>query len=249
MIEVRNLTKTYGTTTAVADLSFEVATGQAAGFLGPNGAGKTTTMRIITGFLPATAGTVRVEGFDVFEDSFEVRRRIGYLPETPPLYLEMPVRAYLEHVGKLKGLARGQVRGAADRVIDECGLGHVAHRLCGHLSKGYRQRVGLAQALIHEPEVLILDEPTIGLDPAQIIEIRELIKSLATERTVILSTHILPEVAQICQKVVIIAQGRIAVDADIEELTRERSLEQEYLRHVGGEDRPAAEASAETADA
>ncbi|HYC57525.1 MAG TPA: ATP-binding cassette domain-containing protein [Candidatus Binatia bacterium] len=246
MIEVANLTKTYGSITAVDGLSFTVPTGQAAGFLGPNGAGKTTTMRIITGFMPATSGTVKVDGFDVFEDSFEVRRRIGYLPETPPLYLEMTVRSYLRHVGKLKGIARAHLVSAADRAIEECSLEQVAGRLCGHLSKGYRQRVGLAQALIHEPAVLILDEPTIGLDPAQIIEIRALIRRLATERTVILSTHILPEVAQICQKVVIINQGRIAVESNIADLVRDRTLEQEYMRHVSGEQAAAAREAAAT---
>ncbi len=235
MIEVKNLSKAYGAFEAVKDVSFSVATGQACGFLGPNGAGKTTTMRIITGYMPASAGTIEVEGFDVFDDSFEVRRRIGYLPETPPLYLEMRVTAYLDHVGRLKGLAKTEIAAARDKVIEDCGLGGVARRLCGHLSKGYRQRVGLAQALIHSPAVLILDEPTIGLDPAQIIEIRELIRQLATERTVVLSTHILPEVAQICQKVVIINEGRIAIDADMDVLVKESSLEEEYLKHVGGD--------------
>jgi ABC-2 type transport system ATP-binding protein len=235
MIEVKNLTKTYGSITAVDDVSFQVATGEAAGFLGPNGAGKTTTMRILTGFMPATSGTVTIEGFDVFKDSFEVRKRIGYLPETPPLYLEMTVRSYLRHVGKLKALASSKIAAAADRVIEECGLEDVAGRLCGHLSKGYRQRVGLAQALIHQPAVLVLDEPTVGLDPAQIIEIRSLIRGLTADRTVILSTHILPEVQQICQKVVLINGGRIALDANMAELTREHSLEEEYLRHVTGE--------------
>lgn len=235
MVEVKNLTKAYGPVTAVQDISFKVATGQACGFLGPNGAGKTTTMRIITGVMPATTGTVTVEGMDVFEDSFEVRRKIGYLPETPPLYLEMRVRSYLEHVAKLKAIPRSEVKSAAERVIEECSLGNVAERLCGHLSKGYRQRVGLAQALIHQPQVLILDEPTVGLDPAQIIEIRELIRRLATERTVILSTHILPEVAQICGKVVIINEGHIALEANIADITAAGSLEQEYLRYVGGE--------------
>lgn len=235
MIEVKHLTKTYGSITAVDDVSFSIATGEAAGFLGPNGAGKTTTMRILTGFLPATSGTVTIEGFDVFKDSFEVRRRIGYLPETPPLYLEMTVRSYLRHVGKLKAIPRGQVAAAADRVLEECGLEHVAGRLCGHLSKGYRQRVGLAQALIHQPAVLILDEPTVGLDPAQIIEIRSLIRGLAAERTVILSTHILPEVQQICGKVVLINGGRIALESDMADLVKERSLEEEYLRHVTGD--------------
>jgi len=235
MIEVNNLVKAYGSFEAVKSVSFSVPTGQACGFLGPNGAGKTTTMRIITGYMPATAGTVRVEGFDVFDDSFEVRKRIGYLPETPPLYLEMKVVRYLEHVARLKGVPRGELRTARDRVIASCGLEKVAERLCGHLSKGFRQRVGLAQALIHSPAVLILDEPTIGLDPAQIIEIRELVRTLATERTVILSTHILPEVAQICQKVVIINEGRVALESDISELTRNSSLEDEYMKYVSGE--------------
>ncbi|MEE8310648.1 MAG: ABC transporter ATP-binding protein [Candidatus Binatia bacterium] len=238
MIEVKHLTKTYGSFEAVKDVSFSVATGQACGFLGPNGAGKTTTMRVITGYMPATAGTVNVEGFDVFEESFEVRRRIGYLPEQPPLYLEMKVTAYLDHVARLKGVARAHVRDARDRVIADCALEKMAGRQCGHLSKGYRQRVGLAQALIHKPEVLILDEPTIGLDPAQIIEIRELIRQLATERTVVLSTHILPEVAQICQKVVIINDGRVALEAEMEEVTRQGSLEDEYLKYVSGEAHP-----------
>lgn len=235
MIEVKNLTKTYGSITAVDDLSFTVGTGEAAGFLGPNGAGKTTTMRILTGFMPATSGTVTVDGFDVFRDSFEVRKRIGYLPETPPLYLEMTVRSYLRHVGKLKAIPSSEVKASADRVLEECGLDQVAGRLCGHLSKGYRQRVGLAQALIHRPSVLVLDEPTVGLDPAQIIDIRALIRGLAAERTVILSTHILPEVQQICQKVVMINRGRIVLDKTMADLTRERSLEEEYLRHLSGD--------------
>ncbi len=235
MIEVRNLVKTYGAFEAVKNVSFSVATGQACGFLGPNGAGKTTTMRIITGYMPATSGTVSVDGFDVFEQSFEVRKRIGYLPEHPPLYLEMKVVRYLDHVARLKGMRGRKVAEARDRVLADCGLESVAGRLCGHLSKGFRQRVGLAQALIHDPSVLILDEPTIGLDPAQIIEIRQLIRDLATKRTVILSTHILPEVAQICQKVVIINEGRIALEAEIDELTREGSLEDEYLKYVTGE--------------
>ncbi|MFT4569933.1 MAG: ABC-2 type transport system ATP-binding protein [Hyphomicrobiaceae bacterium] len=235
MVEVKNLTKTYGAIAAVSDISFRVETGQACGFLGPNGAGKTTSMRIITGFMPATSGTVTVDGFDVFEDSYEVRRRIGYLPETPPLYLEMKVLDYLKHVARLKAVPSAQIADAADRVIADCSLENVAGRLCGHLSKGFRQRVGLAQALIHEPAVLILDEPTVGLDPAQIIEIRELIRRLATERTVILSTHILPEVAQICGKVVIINRGQIALEANLEDVTATGSLEHEYLRHVSGE--------------
>jgi ABC-2 type transport system ATP-binding protein len=235
MIEVESLVKTYGSFEAVKNISFSVASGQACGFLGPNGAGKTTTMRVITGYMPANSGTVKVDGFDVFEDSFEVRRRIGYLPEQPPLYLEMKVTSYLDHVARLKGIERGKIRDARDRVLASCGLEAVAGRLCGHLSKGFRQRVGLAQALIHSPAVLILDEPTIGLDPAQIIEIRELIRDLTTERTVILSTHILPEVAQICQKVVIINEGRVALEQEIEELTKHGSLEDEYLKYVSGD--------------
>jgi len=235
MIEVKNLSKSYGGFQAVKNVSFSVPTGQACGFLGPNGAGKTTTMRIITGYMPATAGSVEVEGFDVFEDSFEVRRRIGYLPETPPLYLEMKVLSYLTHVAALRGVPRSQIPAARDRVIADCGLEQVATRLCGHMSKGYRQRVGLAQALIHDPAVLVLDEPTIGLDPAQIIEIRQLIRGLATERTVVLSTHILPEVAQICQKVVIINAGRVVLERDIAEITSAGSLEDEYLKQVTGD--------------
>jgi ABC-2 type transport system ATP-binding protein len=235
MIEVKNLSKAYGGFHAVKNVSFSVPTGQACGFLGPNGAGKTTTMRIITGYMPATSGSVAVEGFDVFEDSFEVRRRIGYLPETPPLYLEMKVTSYLTHVAALRGVPRSRIPAARDRVITDCGLEQVAGRLCGHMSKGYRQRVGLAQALIHDPAVLVLDEPTIGLDPAQIIEIRQLIRGLATERTVVLSTHILPEVAQICQKVVIINAGRVVLERDITEITRAGSLEDEYLRCVTGD--------------
>ena len=242
MIEVRNLSKAYGGFQAVRNASFSVPTGQACGFLGPNGAGKTTTMRIITGYMPATSGSVSVEGFDVFDDSFEVRRRIGYLPETPPLYLEMRVTSYLAHVAALRGVPRSQISDASDRVIADCGLAEVARRQCGHLSKGYRQRVGLAQALIHNPAVLVLDEPTIGLDPAQIIDIRQLIRRLATERTVVLSTHILPEVAQICQKVVIISAGRIVVEKEIAEITRAGSLEDEYLRHVSGEEVEVADA-------
>jgi ABC-2 type transport system ATP-binding protein len=241
MIAVKELTKRYGAFEAVKGISFTVDTGQACGFLGPNGAGKTTTMRIITGYLPASSGTVTVDDYDVFDDSFEVRRRIGYLPEHPPLYLEMKVTSYLDHVARLKGIPRREIRESRDRVVSECGLEEVAGRLCGHLSKGYRQRVGLAQALINRPAVLILDEPTIGLDPAQIIEIRELIRRLATERTVILSTHILPEVAQICQKVVIISEGRVALENEIAELTRNGSLEDEYLKHVSGDIRVRAE--------
>jgi ABC-2 type transport system ATP-binding protein len=235
MIEVRNLTKRYGELVAIRDISFTAATGQVVGFLGPNGAGKTTTMRIITGFLPATSGTVKVAGYDIFDDSYEVRKRIGYLPENPPLYHDMTVTSYLRFVGRIKGIAKAELGDGVDRVLRTCGLADVTGRLVGHLSKGYRQRVGLAQALIHNPSVLVLDEPTIGLDPRQIIEIRTLIRDLAGNRTVILSTHILPEVAQLCEKVVIINEGRIAVEDTLANLTQGLSLEQVFLRYIAKE--------------
>jgi ABC-2 type transport system ATP-binding protein len=198
-------------------------------------------MRIITGFLPATSGTVRVAGFDIFESSHEVRKRIGYLPESPPLYNDMTVTTYLEFVGRIKGIPRARLAAATERVLNTCGLAQVHRRVLGHLSKGFRQRVGLAQALIHDPAVLVLDEPTIGLDPRQIIEIRTLIRELAGERTVILSTHILQEVSQLCQKVVIINEGRIVVEDRIEQLTRGLSLEEVFLRAISGDGRGAAE--------
>jgi ABC-2 type transport system ATP-binding protein len=232
MIEVANLSKRYGDLAAVRDVSFTAPSGKIVGFLGPNGAGKTTTMRIITGFLPATSGTVRVEGFDVFEQSTEVRRRIGYLPENPPLYNEMSVTGYLRFVARLKGLARADVESALERVLDTCGLRAMRDRLLGHLSKGFRQRVGLAQALIHDPPVLILDEPTIGLDPRQIIEIRSLIKTLGGKRTIVLSTHILPEVAQVCDKVVIINDGHVVVEDELANLTRGRTLEDVFIEAI-----------------
>jgi ABC-2 type transport system ATP-binding protein len=232
MIEVRNLTKRFGEIVAIRDISFTAATGQILGFLGPNGAGKTTTMRIITGFMPATSGTVKVAGYDIFEDSYEVRKRIGYLPENPPLYGDMTVLTYLRFVARIRGIVKAELGDAVDRVLDKCGLATVAARLVGHLSKGFRQRVGLAQALIHNPSVLVLDEPTIGLDPKQIIEIRTLIRELAGERTVILSTHILPEVSQLCEKVVIINEGEIAVEDSLANLTRDLSLEQVFLRYI-----------------
>jgi ABC-2 type transport system ATP-binding protein len=232
MIEVAKLSKRYGDIPAVRDVSFTAAPGQILGFLGPNGAGKTTTMRIITGFMPASAGTVRVEGFDVFEQSSEVRRRIGYLPENPPLYNDMSAETYLRFVARLKGMARGDIPSALERVLETCGLTGVRDRLLGHLSKGYRQRVGLAQALIHDPPVLVLDEPTIGLDPRQIIDIRSLIKSLGGKRTVVLSTHILPEVSQVCDKVVIISEGRVVVEDSLANLTRERSLEEVFIDSI-----------------
>jgi ABC-2 type transport system ATP-binding protein len=232
MIEVRNLTKRYGDLVAIRDISFTAATGQVLGFLGPNGAGKTTTMRIITGFMPATSGTVKVAGYDIFDDSYEVRKRIGYLPENPPLYADMTVTTYLRFVGRIRGIAKAELTDAVDKVLHTCGLAEVTDRVVGHLSKGFRQRVGLAQALIHNPSVLVLDEPTIGLDPRQIIDIRMLIRELAGDRTVILSTHILPEVSQLCEKVVIIDEGHIAVEDTLANLTQEASLEQVFLRNI-----------------
>ena len=235
MLEVRNLTKRYGDIVAVRDVSFSAAQGQILGFLGPNGAGKTTTMRILTGFQPATSGTAKVAGFDVFTESAEVRRRIGYLPETPPLYGDMATEPYLRFVARIKGMPKAAIEDAIDRVVKLCGLTTVRDRLLGHLSKGFRQRVGLAQALIHDPPVLVLDEPTIGLDPRQIIEIRSLIRELAGQRTVILSTHILPEVSQICEKVVIINEGRVVLEEDMATLTRGGSLEEVFLRAIAKE--------------
>jgi ABC-2 type transport system ATP-binding protein len=232
MIEVRNLTKRYGDVVAIRDISFTAATGQVLGFLGPNGAGKTTTMRVITGYMPATSGTVKVAGYDIFDDSYEVRKRIGYLPESPPLYNDMTVTLYLRFVGRIRGIPKAELGDSVDRVLRTCGLAQVTDRVIGHLSKGYRQRVGLAQALIHNPSVLVLDEPTLGLDPRQIIEIRRLIQELAGERTVILSTHILPEVTQLCEKVVIINEGRIAIEDTLANLTQNMTLEQVFLRYI-----------------
>jgi ABC-2 type transport system ATP-binding protein len=232
MIEVRDLSKRYGDLLAVDRVSFTAQKGEIVGFLGPNGAGKTTTMRIITGFLPATSGTVKVEGFDIFDDAHEVRKRIGYLPENPPLYSDMTVTSYLEFVGRIKGITRAALPEAVDRVVQRCGLTEVTRRVLGHLSKGFRQRVGLAQALVHEPSVLVLDEPTIGLDPRQIRDIRSLITELAGQRTVILSTHILQEVVQICRKVVIINEGHVAVEEQIDNLTRDMTLEEVFMRYI-----------------
>jgi len=209
MIQVNGVTKRYGPATAVKNVSFEVERGEIVGFLGPNGAGKTTTMRILTGFLPPTEGAARVAGFDVVEQPLEVKSRIGYLPETPPLYPEMEVDSYLDFVARLKGIASADIPARIDNVLDRCSLGDVRGKLTGKLSKGYRQRVGLAQALIHSPDVLILDEPTSGLDPKQIIEVRELIHHLAGEHTIILSTHILSEVSETCSRIIIIADGKI----------------------------------------
>jgi len=219
MIKVEGLTKRYARTVAVNDISFEVEKGQIVGFLGPNGAGKTTTMRILTGFLPPTAGKANVAGFDVQDHPMEVKRRIGYLPETPPVYPEMEVREYLHFAGQLKGISAGDIKARTDDAIGRCSLGDVRDKLIGKLSKGYRQRVGIAQAIIHNPDVLILDEPTSGLDPKQIIEIRELLRALAGEHTIILSTHILSEVEHSCERVIIISQGNVVAQDSVANLT------------------------------
>ncbi len=245
MLEVRNLTKRYGDIVAVRNVSFTAAQGQILGFLGPNGAGKTTTMRILTGFLPATSGTAKVAGFDVFTESAEVRRRIGYLPENPPLYAEMTAEAYLRFVARIKGMPKDTIEDAIDRVVRPAAWTRSAPVCSKHLSKGFRQRAGLAQALIHDPPVLVLDEPTIGLDPRQIIEIRSLVRDLAGQRTVILSTHILPEVSQICEKVVIINDGQVVLEEDMETLTRSGSLEEVFLRAIAKETPEAAGVSSE----
>jgi ABC-2 type transport system ATP-binding protein len=213
MIEVSHLTKRYRDRVAVDDLSFTVQKGEVIGFLGPNGAGKSTTMRVLTGFIPATSGTAKVAGFDVFEEPLEVKRRVGYLPEYPPVYADMTPRAYLAFCAGLKKLPRSRVRGEIDRVAQLARIEDVLDRVTGNLSKGFRQRVGLAQALLGDPEVLILDEPTVGLDPLQIREVRELVKTLAGKHTLILSTHILSEVAMTCQKVLVIHEGKL-VDFD-----------------------------------
>lgn len=214
MIEVQNVTKRYGPVTAVDDVSFRVESGQILGFLGPNGAGKTTTMRILTGCIPPTSGRAIVAGYDVFDQPVEAKRRTGYLPETPPLYPDMTVREYLTFAAKISGVTAGDRRARIESAMARTSTADVADRHCGKLSKGYRQRVGLAQAILHNPDVLILDEPTAGLDPKQIIETRRLIRDLAGDHTIILSTHILPEVAQTCEQVVIINKGRVvAVDA------------------------------------
>ena len=235
MIEVEHLTKRYGLLAAIEDVSFRVRQGEILGFLGPNGAGKTTTMRILAGFFPATQGRAVVAGYDVFEHPLEAKSRVGYLPESPPLYTEMTVDSYLRFVATIKGVASSDTPGRMEVVKERCGLSGQGERLIKHLSKGYRQRVGLAQALIHDPDVLILDEPTIGLDPKQIIEFRELIGSLRGEHTIILSTHILPEVSMTCDRVIIISRGRIvAVDSPQNLTSRVQGGEQIDLT-VGGD--------------
>ena len=227
MIEVDNLSRSFGRIRAVDDISFRVEKGEIVGFLGPNGAGKTTTMRLLTGFIAPTSGDARVAGYDVREQSMEVKKLIGYLPENPPLYHEMSVRSYLTFVAEVKGVPRRRRAGRVAEVMEMVTIGDIAGRLVGNISKGYRQRVALGQALVHDPPVLIMDEPTVGLDPRQIIEIRELIKGLAGEKTILISSHILPEVSATCERVIIINRGRIvAIDT-----------QEELSKHVAGAER------------
>jgi ABC-2 type transport system ATP-binding protein len=232
MIEVTGLSKRYRDRVAVENLTFSVPEGEILGFLGPNGAGKSTTMKILTGYLPATSGTVKVAGFDVFEEPYEVKRRIGYLPETPPLYPEMTVRGYLRFVASIKGVRRGQLTTEMERVAHATGVSEVLDRLIQNLSKGYRQRVGVAQALLGNPPVLILDEPTEGLDPSQRAEVRQLIKGLAGQHTVILSTHILSEVTMTCERVLILNQGRMVAFDEIRNLAHALGGDQTSLEDI-----------------
>src|SRR5687767_14095841 len=247
VIEVQHLTKQYGRFTAVDDVTFRVDKGEILGFLGPNGAGKTTTMRILTGYMPATIGKAVIAGFDIFDQPLEAKRRIGYLPETPPLYPDMTVRDYLLFVGRIRGVASKALRAQIDTAMEKARVADVATRYCGKLSKGYKQRVGLAQAILHNPEVLILDEPTAGLDPKQIMETRDLIKGLAGDHTVILSTHILPEVAVTCGRVVIINKGRVVAEDTPDNLTHRLRGSAGLRVDVRGEAGPAADALARVA--
>jgi len=219
MIEVSHLTKAYGPRTAIDDLSFEVQPGEIVGFLGPNGAGKSTTMKILTGFMPATSGVAKVAGYDVFKNPIEVKKNVGYLPENPPVYLDMQVGDYVAYAAKLHDVPQDKIKSAVNWALEKTTLTDVKNRLIGNLSKGYRQRVGLAQALVHNPKILILDEPTVGLDPKQIIEIRELIKSLAGDHTVILSSHILPEVTATCQRIIVISKGKIVAQDTLDQIS------------------------------
>lgn len=234
MIEVKNLVKKYGSLLALQGLNFKVEKGEVIGLLGPNGAGKSTTMKILSAFMPATEGEVKIAGLDVFYDALEVKKKVGYLPENPPVYPELRVQEYLHYVAELKQVPKNKIKERVDYVAERCGLKERFGQIIGTLSKGYQQRVGIAQALVHDPEVVILDEPTVGLDPMQIVEIRNLIKGLASSHTVILSTHILPEVVMTCGRVLLINKGQILVDGSVESLTRGsgESLEQAYLRIV-----------------
>lgn len=232
MIEVRNLCKDYGPRRAINQLNFSVAKGEVIGFLGPNGAGKSTTMKIITGFMAPTSGEARVAGFDVFENPIEVKRRIGYLPETPPVYGEMYVRDYLDYVARLKLVPKDKIKKHVEMALEKTHLGQVQKRLIQNLSKGFKQRVGIAQAIVSDPEVLILDEPTVGLDPKQVAEIRDLINSLRGHHTIILSTHILSEVEATCEKVIIINQGRIVAEDNIKDLNKYSQAQGELFMRV-----------------
>lgn len=238
MIEVQDLTKAYGSVTAVDHVSFTVNKGEILGFLGPNGAGKTTTMRILTGYMPATTGTARIAGFDVFEDSLQVRRHIGYLPEAPPLYPDMTVETYLDFVLRIKSVPAEKRRDRIADALAKTSLADKRNELIKRLSRGYRQRVGLAQALVHDPDVIILDEPTVGLDPKQIIEVRHLIKGLAGSHTIILSTHILPEVSMTCDRVVIINKGKIVAVDTPQNLTAQRRGGQKIHIDVQAPEKP-----------
>lgn len=235
MIQAVHLTKRFGTVTAIEDVTFEVRKGEVLGFLGPNGAGKTTTMRILAGYFPATLGRAVVAGFDVFEQPLEAKRRVGYMPEHPPLYTEMTVDGYLRFVATINGAGKTRIKDQLELVKARCGLADQGSRLIKHLSKGYKQRVGLAQALVHDPEVLILDEPTIGLDPKQIIEVRELIRSLGGDHTIILCTHILPEVSMTCERVIIINNGRIVAVDTPQNLTNQLRGGERIELEVAGE--------------
>jgi ABC-2 type transport system ATP-binding protein len=234
MLKITDLSKSYGENSAVSALSLEIKKGQVLGLLGPNGAGKTTTMRMLTTFLAPTSGTAEIAGFDICKEPEKVRSVIGYLPEQPPLYLELKVKEYLNFVGKIRGLSGKKLKSSISEMTDRCGLNSVYEKLCGELSKGYKQRVGIAQALIHNPQVIILDEPTSGLDPEQIIQIRALIEQLQADHTVILSTHILSEVMEICSQVAIISKGKLVVFGTLAELTQEKSLEKRFLESVSG---------------
>jgi ABC-2 type transport system ATP-binding protein len=235
MIEAEGLTKFYGPLPAIRDVTFRVERGEVVGFLGPNGAGKSTTIRILTCYMPPTAGTARIEGLDCFEESLAVRGRVGYLPENVPLYGELTVKGFLRFAAGAKGVEGKRVDAEVRRVVGICGLENTAHRIIGHLSKGFRQRVGLAQALLNNPSVLVLDEPTIGLDPSQIIEIRRLIQELREEHTILLSSHILPEVAQICQRVLIINKGQIIATDTPANLTSQLQTSAQIQIKVAGE--------------
>jgi len=241
MIKVDQLVKHYGPHRAVQGVSFEVAKGEILGFLGPNGAGKTTTMRMITGVLPPTSGSVHIDGFDVSQNPLEVKQRIGYLPETPPVYLDFKVKGYLKLVMQLKKVPSSLRTPNLDWAIEKCGLQDVAHKLIGNLSKGFRQRVGLAGAIINKPQVLILDEPTVGLDPKQIREIRKMIQELSEEHTIILSTHILPEVSMICDRATIIHGGKVVLDQRIKDMTKDRTLEEIFIDIISKDQTASAE--------